>query len=281
MRRCLIGIAAALVFAAAAQAQQAGDWLLTAGGVYTKTFGASAPVHTQLRDTLVGRVLGIQTSFDSPGTRVVPGNSATVLLGASLYLGPHLVLVADAGLPPRFDIHGRGLVAPTGVSGRLFNVDLGAPASNPLASVREWSPAALLLYRFGEPEDWLRPHLALGLTYVWYSGIRLDPDFARDLQGNFGRVLAIAAGKPGPTTVRTQTSRQLAPVFNAGLSCALGGPWSLSASASFVPTLATTAHIDLFAADGAALSSSAVRMKLRPLLGSLLLSYRFDGHSSD
>lgn len=280
MRR-LIRIAGALAFAGAAQAQQAGDWVVTAGGAYTHTIGASGPVHTRLRNTLAGSVLGIQSSFDSAGTKVLPGDSATLLLGGSLYLSPHLALVADAGLPPRFDIRGQGVVAPTGLSGRLFNVDLGAPASNPLASVREWSPATLLLVRFGEPEARLRPHLALGLTYVWYSGIRLDPDFEKDLQDHFGRVLALAAGKPGPTTVRTQSSRQLAPVLNAGLSCALAGRWSLSASASFVPTLATTAHIDLFAADGSALSSSSVRMKLRPLLGSLLLSYRFDDRSDD
>jgi outer membrane protein len=278
MLRRLVWISGLLVLACAARAQQAGDLVLTAGGIYTHTFGASGPVHTTLRNTLAGNVLGIQSSFDSSGTKVLPGDSATVLLGGSLYLSPHLALVADAGLPPRFDIRGQGVVAPTGISGRLFNVDLGAPASNPLASVREWSPAALLLYRFGEPEARLRPHLALGLTYVWYSGIQLDPDFENDLQDNFGRVLAIAAGKPGPTTVRTQSSRQFAPVLNAGLSCALVGRWSLSASASFVPTLATTAHIDhLYAADGTALSSSSVRMKLRPLLGSLLLSYRLGG----
>jgi outer membrane protein len=275
MLRSLMWAAAILLLPFAVGAQQRGDLVLTAGGVYTHTFGASGPVHTNLRNTLAGRVLGIQDSFDSPGTRVLPGDSATLLLGGSLYLGPHVALVADAGLPPRFDIRGQGVVAPTGIAGRLFNVDLGVPASNPLASVREWSPATLLLYRFDESDDWLRPHLAIGLTYIWYSGIRLDPDFAADLQTNFGRVLAVAAGKPGTTTIRTQTSRQFAPVFNAGLSLALSGPWTLSASASFVPTLATTAHIDLYAADGTALSSSSVRIKLRPLLGSLLLSYRF------
>jgi outer membrane protein len=267
--------AAVLLFlfaAGGAGAQQAGDNLVQAGWLHVETLDSSEPLHTGLRPSRVGALLGIDSQFDSPGTSVAMSGSDTLTLTGVHYFSEHFALAFEAGIPAIFKLYGAGVVAPTGIAGRLFKVDLGAAGNNPLASVRLWSPALLFQWYVGPAGARWRPYLGLGFTYSWFTDLGLSPGFDSALNTRFGRVLALAAGKPGPTSVVPHAAPGWAPIFNAGVFYTISGRWGVNASLSYA-LLKTTARIDLLAADRTVLSSSTTRIDADSLVSTLLVSY--------
>ncbi len=257
-----------------ARAQQRGDLVLQAGFIHVQTPEASKPLHTELRPSLIGAVLGIDDNFDSPGTSVSVSNGNTIALTAAYFLTDHWAIKVDGGVPITFDLKARGVVAPTGLTGLLFNVDLGDPRSNPIASAKEWTPAILLQYRFGPPRWRLRPYASIGFSYTWFTEVAINPSFQNQLNTRLGAVLALAAGKSGPTSVHTDATQSFDPVFNLGLSYALSRHIGISFSQSFIP-ISTVANIDIQAQDGTTLSHSTTRIQTNTFASSLLLDYRF------
>src|SRR3546814_11228665 len=69
---------------------------------------------------------------------------------------------------------------------------LGTRDGNPLFSARQWSPALLAQYYFGQPDAHWRPVLGMGVTYTFFTDVKLDRDFENDLNKTFGRSLALA-----------------------------------------------------------------------------------------
>jgi outer membrane protein len=186
-------------------------------------------------------------------------------------------------VPAQVTISGSGTVAPTGLLGQFFHVDLGAAQNNPLVAVREWTPALLLQYYFdmpagfpggGGPKGRLHPYLGVGLSYAWFSDFDVSGPFTQQLQANFGQLLSLATGHPGTTRVSASASRSWNGVFNAGLAYDLSKHWGLAASVTYAP-LASTAHININAADGTLLASSSTRLSQNALVTALLLNYRF------
>lgn len=243
------------------------------GWLHAQTLDSSTPLHTDLRPSLIGRALGIAPSFDSPGTGASIDDADTLALTFTHFFTDRYAVKFEAGIPPRFHLYGHGTVAPTGLAGKLFNLDLGAAASNPLASAREWSPS-LLVQDYLLPGARLRPYLGFGATYTWFSGVALNPVFAQAVNQEFGGVLAAAAGKPGSTTTRAAVTRSWAPVFNGGASWRIDHRWTLTASLSYV-LVETDATITVDAADGTRLATSRAHIRVDPLVTSLLLGYRF------
>ncbi len=263
-----------LLSAGVAQANEAGDWVAQAGWFFIAPHESSDPLRTELTPTALGELLGIGPEFESPGTAASVDRSDTLALTLTYFVTDHLAIKAESGIPARFDLRGEGLVRPTGPAGALIGVDLGAPANNPLARARQWSPALLLQYYFFEPQLRLRPFVGVGATYTWFTDIELNPSFRDEVQRNFGAPLALAAGAPGPTHAEAESSPSWAPIFNAGLAYALDERWGVLASVSHVP-LKTTSTIVLSAADGTRLARSETTIDLDPIVTSLLLSYRF------
>ncbi|PPE73899.1 hypothetical protein C3942_10895 [Solimonas fluminis] len=260
--------------AGAAQAREAGDHHLQLGLVHVNTLDSSTPLRTQLRPSLLGGVLGIDSDFVSEGTAARVGSSETLLFIYSYYFTDRWSLKLEGGIPARFDIAGEGVVRPTGIAGSVISVDLGAPVNNPLASATQWSPVAMLQYSFGRPRDAVRPYVGVGLTYTWFTDVELDEDFDAALNDQFGRALALAAGKPGATRARADASPSFAPAFNAGIAMSLSERWNVSASVSYL-MLSTESTIDILAADGARLARSRTALDLNPLAMSVLVGYRF------
>ena len=270
---CLLALACA-AFACAASAREAGDHQLQLGVVHVNTLDSSEPLRTQLRPSLLGGALGIEADFVSEGTAATVGSSETLLFIYSYYFTDHWSLKLEGGVPARFDIGGEGVVRPTGIAGSVISVDLGAPANNPLASATQWSPVAMLQYSFGSPRDPVRPYVGVGLTYTWFTDVELSSGFDTALNNQFGRVLALAAGKPGATYTKADASPSLAPAFNVGLAMSLSEHWNVSASVSYL-MLSTESTIDIYAADGTRLSRSSTDLDLNPLAVSVLVGYRF------
>ncbi|WP_028080383.1 OmpW/AlkL family protein [Solimonas soli] len=264
MRSLLLPLALCSI-ALPAAAQTAGSVVLQAGWLHVQTLDSSTPLHT---NALL--VLGRESSFDSPGTSASIGNADTLVLASSYFVTDHLAIKFEGGIPPTFDLYGKGVVR-SPLLGQLINVDLGA--HNPIASSRQWSPALLFQYYFRHPEATWRPYLGLGVTYTWFTNVELSKGFYDDLNNEFGKTLAVTNLKsPNGTHVDARSSPDWAPIVNAGLSYAFNRNWGLSASVSYVD-LKTTSTINIFAADGTRLSHSTTDIDIDPLVTAVVLSY--------
>lgn len=265
-----------LLAAPAAQALKAGDLIIQGGWFFLSPQESSEPLHTKLAPSLIGNALGIEEQFESSDTSLSVNDSSTPALTLSYFFTDHLVVKLEGGVPAEFDLSGQGRVRPTGLTGALVNVDLGAPENNPLASVRQWSPAILVQYYFRDVTARLRPYLGLGVTYTWFDDIELNKNFEQSLNQNFGSVLALATGSSGNTHVSGDAESDIAAIFNAGLSVELNDRWSLSFSLSYL-TLDTTSRITISSDDGTRLAESSSKLDLNPIVSSMLISYRWGG----
>lgn len=255
-------------------AQEAGDTVVLSGGLHIHPLDPGGTIATHIESSLATAALGIPQRFESSGTSLSAEDTDTLALSVAHYLTDHIALELDAGVPPLVKVSGGGSVAPPGPAGLLFNLDLGDPDLNPIGSARQWSPALLAQYRFRDPSQALRPFVAAGATYTWFTQLRLHRAFAAALDQRIGRPLASAAGKPGPTTSDPDFNAALAPVFVAGAELALDEHWGLSGSLVFVP-FSSTATVHIRAQDGSLLATNRSRVNVDALISGLLLSYRF------
>lgn len=264
MRRLLLSLLLCSL-AAPAAAQTAGSIVLQAGWLHAQTMDDSQSLKTSAL-----LALGRETTFDSPGTAATIGNADTLVLAAAYFVTDHLAVKFEGGIPPTFDLYGKGEVR-SPILGQAINVDLGE--HNPIASSKQWSPALLFQYYFGRAEATWRPYLGVGVTYTWFTDVELSQGFYDDLNRTFGRTLALTNLKPlDGTYVKAKSAPDWAPIVNAGLSYSINRHWGVSASVSYVD-LKTTSTIDIFAADGTRLSHSTTKIDINPLVTAVVLSY--------
>lgn len=260
--------------AAPACAAEPGDDVAQIGWLHIFANSSSTPLHTDLQPSLLGSLLGVQSSFDSPGTGATVHNADTPALIATHFLTHHIALQFVGGVPAEVDITGTGKVTPTGILGDFLNVNLAAPQSNPLVSVHEWTPVLLAQYYFRPNSARLHPYVGVGVSYAWFSDLHLNGQFKQDLNSNFGQVLAFATGNTGATTVSAAASRSWSPVYNAGLEYDLSRHWGLAASVTYAP-LTSTATINVNAQNGTLLADSKSRLTQNSVVTALLVNYRF------
>ncbi|MFT4047202.1 MAG: OmpW family outer membrane protein [Solimonas sp.] len=254
-----------------ASAQTAGTVVTQIGWLHAQTHDGSNPLHTDVKAGL-GSLIGIPDSFDSPGTSTSIGNADTLVIANSYFITGHLALKFEGGIPPTFDLYGRGVVQPNENLSAL-SVDLGA--HRPLASSMQWSPALLFQYHFRPAAARWRPYAGVGVTYTWFTHVDLNNGFKDDLKNTFGVPLAVANLKsPSGIYVEANATPDWAPIANAGLSYAFSPRWGVSASVSYVG-LSTESKIDIYAADGTRLAHSQTRISLNPVVTALVASYAF------
>lgn len=270
-RLLIAGFGGSLVLAAPAAA--AVEYGVELGAIRIMPQSRSTPLRTELHPSLLGSAVGL-SSFDSPGTSFSPGDATTPVFTFVQTFGGHFLVKVEGGIPPSFRLHGRGAVRAPGPSGTLFNVDLGSPTNQPIATARQWSPVTLLQYRPRDPSRRIQPYIGMGIGYTFFTGVRLGDAVAADLNRQFGMPLAALALKPGPTTTTAHASPSWALAFNGGSSWLIGEHWALTGSISY-GLLSTNARIDLQAADGTVLARSRTNLVLNPLIAGLLLNYRF------
>ena len=251
-----------------------GNNQLLIGGAYFSPRERSDPTYTELQDSALGAVLGIDPTFTSPGTKAHVSESQTILLAYARAFTDHFTVKLEGGIPPKFELKGEGVVQPTGPSGNVIQVDLGAPENNPLASARLWAPTVLFQYVFRDPSRAFRPSVALGTTYTFYTDEELDPDFRDALNQQFGRTLALATGNPAETSVSAEAEGGFGYIANVGFDWRFSERWSVIGSVSFL-RLAETSTIAIHAANGERLATSKVHIDVDPVISALLLGYRF------
>lgn len=233
-------LATLVIFAAStasAFAQSAGDTVVNAGWFHIMPQDSSTPLR-----------------FTSPQPGAIPGSGATAKTADTLafsvtrFLTDNWAVVFDLGIPPTYKLNGAGSLAPVGQIG----------------SARQWAPAVLAKYYFGDANAQWRPSLGLGLTHVNYTNIKFTDKFQQTIGGRFGDATA-------KTTADLESS--WAPVYNAGLSYAINKDWSANLSVSYVP-LKTTANLTTQTKTvGPVLSTT--RLALNPIITNLSVGYRF------
>jgi outer membrane protein len=267
--------ALALCIPDAAYGQTAGANLVSLGWFHVMPQGSSTPLTTYVSPQPINTPLRLPSAFTSSGTGLSTTNTDTAGLVISHFFTDHIALTAIAGVPPKFKIYGRGKVIPPGPAAAFGTLDLDAPSNEPIVkSVRQWSPAVLLQYYFASATARFRPFVGVGVSYNWFSGIQLNPNFVAATQNNLGAVLAAGANKPGLTSVEAKALLSWAPLFNLGGSYSFSKHWGVTASLTYVP-LKTTSSVVIKAADGTVLGVTQGELRANPLVTYLALSYTF------
>jgi outer membrane protein len=172
-------------------------------------------------------------------------------LTASYYVTDHISADAVMGVPPTWHLNGTGTLAGVGE----------------LGTARAWSPTLLVNYHFGEPTSRLRPYVGAGVTYTWFSNVKLGNAVAT------GQILAsptLGAALEGPTSA--SLSRSFAPVINAGLTYNIDSHWSIGASIAYSWL---TSKATLTTKSSVGIVTSTTKLKVDPIVTFLSVGYRF------
>lgn len=195
------------------------------------------------------------TKLNGPGANFYPNRKSSVsdadTLGIAFthFFTDNVAVTADLGIPPTFKLNGRGDLAALGE----------------LGSAKQWSPAIVAKYYFGEATSKFRPFVGAGVTYVWYSDVKLTP--------NFQNSAALGTG-----IASASLSSSFSPVLNLGATYNIDDRWSLSLSVSYIP-LKTDADITAMPAGAIGTALGAQRYKtsitLDPIVSFLSVGYKF------
>lgn len=225
-------------FALPAAAQSAGSNVVNVGWFHFAPQDSSDPL-----------------SFTSPVSTTVANSGASIsdadTVGFALthFYTDNFALTFDIGLPPKFKLYGTGSLASLGE----------------LGTAKQWSPALVAKWFFGEANDRFRPFAGIGVTRVWYSSVQLSPSLQSDVTSNFG----VANG-----TATADLSSSWAPVANGGVVYNFDKNWSLGLSVSYIP-LHTYANITGRNASGTTVSQSSTRLTIDPIVTFLSVGYKF------
>lgn len=145
--------AVALAFAAAAtgaHAQSAGSFYVTTGWFHLAPQDSSDPLK-------IMNVGGSPVNHEVPNTGAGIDNADTIGLAAGYFLTDHIATELVAGIPPRFNLNGKGSLEQFGVLGHAY----------------QWSPALLLKYYFNDAKAKFRPYVGIGASYIWFTGAKI------------------------------------------------------------------------------------------------------------
>lgn len=231
-------ISVAAAFSLPAAAQSAGDTIVNVGWFHLYTDDSS-------------QTLQRISPFPGPvaGSSATVGDADTLGLAFTHFVTDNVALTADLGIPPKFHLDGGGSLAGLGEIG----------------TAKQWSPAVVAKWYFGDKNSKLRPFVGLGVTHVWYTDVELSPSLQN-------AVTPAIFGGPGTATANLSSS--WAPVYNIGLTYNFDAKWSLGFSLAYIP-LDTDAEIIGRNAAGTVISRHTTNLTLDPYVTFLSLGYKF------
>jgi outer membrane protein len=231
----LAALSVLAAFAAPAMAQQAGDNMVNAGWAHIGLHQSSEQLKVN------GNTI--------PGTGASVDNADTLILQFTHFFTDNIAVTSDLGIPPTMKLNGAGPLLQ----------GLGQ-----IGTAKLWSPAIVAKYFFGEPTSSFRPYVGAGLTYVWYSNIKLNSGLTQLLG-------TVAAGNPNAQTSASLSSN-LVPVANIGFAYNFDKNWSANLGFSYVP-LKTKADLTTQTPNGPV--HSTTKLTLDPLVSVLTVGYKF------
>lgn len=222
-------------------AQSAGDFMANVGWFHIAPQDSSTPLSST----------SSSTSFSStlPGSGATAESVETVGLSLAYFITDNWAATFDLGIPPKYKLDGAGTLSPVGRIG----------------TARQWAPALLGKYYFGEANSKWRPSLGLGIAHVNYTNIELTNNFQHFAGATF-------LDPNASTTVSLSSS--WAPVFNAGISYAITKDWYANFSVSYLK-LKTTGTLTTPTNGPLGTVTSTTKLTLDPLVTYLNIGYRF------
>jgi outer membrane protein len=232
-------------FAAPVMAQSAGSNIVSVGWFHLAPQDSSEGI-TGVSGTLA---TALNSSGRGANAHSTVGNADTIGLALTHFFTDNIALTLDGGIPPTFHLKGQGNLASQGEIGKA----------------KQWSPALVAKYYFGDANDKFRPFVGAGATYVWYSNVELSSGF-QTYTNNLG-VFTTASG-----TATAKLSSSLAPVFTVGGSYNLTDKWSVGLSVSYIP-LKTDATVTATGTTGTNVYKT--RLTINPIVSFLSVGYKF------
>lgn len=241
MKRISAGIVVLVAAISGAHAQSAGQWVVNAGWSHFAPQGSADP--------LTVNALGQSQVMTGSGADIASGD--TFGLTATYFVTDHIAATTVMGFPPTWHLSGSGTLGGFGE----------------LGTARAWSPAIIFNYYFGEPNARFRPYLGAGVTYTWFSNVKLSHPVST---GQIFFSPTVGTALEGPTSVSLRKS--LAPVVNGGLTYNIDSHWSINASVaySWVSTRAT-----LTTRSSVGTVTSTTKFRVNPIVTFLSVGYRF------
>jgi outer membrane protein len=229
---CAAVLSTLAVFSLPAAAQSAGSNVVNLGWFHFAPQDSSDPLQI---------VSPTPTTFVGSGATVK--DSDTVGLALTHFFTDNFALTADMGLPPKFRLNGTGTFSNQGEIG----------------SAKQWSPAIVAKWFFGDAESKFRPFIGAGVTYVWYSDVQLSQPLQQAVSGG--------------GTATADLSSSWAPVANLGAVYNFDKNWSVGLSVSYIP-LKTDADIT-GRTPGGVTTKAKTSLTIDPLVTFLSVGYRF------
>jgi outer membrane protein len=242
-----LAVAALLSASGSAFAQKAGDNVVSLGWLHSSPQNSSDPLRVS-KSNIPGFASVLNSHLGN--TSVQADDTDTVGITFTHFFTDNIAAEAAVGVPPKFRLYGAGLLTLAG--------------GGPLITAKQWSPALLMKYYFGQPADSWRPFLGIGASYFYYKDVELTPGFQALASDTL-------TGGPGGHT-SAKLSNSWAPVFNLGVNFNMDKHWMLALSVSYIPVSTTarlTARRVLIGTD------SEIKVKQNPVVTSLSLGYRF------
>jgi outer membrane protein len=247
MKKNLLSVAAKALpvallatFAASASAQKAGDTVLNVGAFYINTMDSSQPVSV---------TSPTQTVLEGSGSKV--NDASTLGIALTQYLTDNISLTLDGGIPPTFTLDGTGTLESVGKIGQA----------------KQWTPALVAKYHFGDSATKFRPFVGAGIAYTWYSDIEVTDTFQKAIS----QKLSGGATTAGKSNIDLESS--FSALLNVGATYAINDRWSLTGSVSYL-FLKTKANIET-TIPTVGVVKSHTELSIDPLVAFLAVGYKF------
>lgn len=309
------------------QGLRKGDDLITVGGFFIIPKHNSSTVTTDINPTVIkgskmlfdpsgtGNDLVPPSSWSQSGTSVTADNTQTLALTLTHFLTDNWAVNFVGGIPPDVTLQGHGVVtvpgSVTGAPQALYssvcldgsgnqhnNSDpfaCGREGKQPLATAKQWSPSVIAQYYFNDPSSLFRPYVGLGVSYNFFTHIKVGDNVAADQNananfpspGNFLQIGYMLGNNPNcftdptcnaaanGTHVDATASKSFAPIFNAGFSAELGHNFFATASMTYMPLKVVSKMYLRDNATNQTLSTSTVTIRPDPLIILVGMGYRF------
>lgn len=237
----IAALSIAAAFAAPAMAQTAGSNIVNLGWFHLAPQDSSETLRINSPASVAGPVAG-------SGATV--GNADTLGVAFTHFFTDNVAITTDVGIPPTFKLTGTGTIASAGEVGKA----------------KQWSPAVIAKWYFGDGNSQFRPFVGAGVSYVWYSDVELSNQFQGLLSTKF-------TGSATAAKSTADLSSSWAPVLNVGATYNFNKNWSLGFSVAYIP-LKTKADITTTLPSGTQVKSST-SLTLNPIVTFLSVGYKF------
>lgn len=213
-----------------------------------------------------GTKQGVTSTGDVNGFDSTAGfeleNSDTAEFKFDYLVNDNVSLGLIVGVPPTFDIKGKGTLLKTPLTPNGLNLN------RKVGEVKVYSPVITGKYTFGTVESKFRPYVGAGLMYAHFSNFKLDSAIAND---------AILQGIHG-TIHNVKIDDSVAPVVFIGADYNINKNWFATASVSYVH-LSTHANLQVsgtnpYTKEPIEVNGSS-KIEINPIVTYLGVGYRF------